>query len=238
MEKFNLTRDIWTIEHIKPFEKYLKSFSKGEDKAVWEKRIVNTHLPCLAIPAYEIKRISRDISKGNFMSYLDLWLWNNHSETTIIGALICKIKDFDLQKKYLIKYSHSADNWATIDAIKLKIKPKDEQKYVCFAKELVKDSHPFTRRLGLIIMLKIVSERTIGDIFEVSESLFEEQEYYVNMALAWLLAECFTKCRDKTLEFLLRAKLNKFVVNKAISKCRDSFRVSVQDKEMLIKFRK
>ena len=238
MKKFNLIREKWTSKDIKPFEEYLKSFSKGEDKAAWEKRIVNTHLPCLAVPAYEIKNISREISKGNFDSYLALWLWNNHVETVINGALICKIKDFELQKKYLLKYSHFADNWATIDTIKLRIKPQDEEKYICFAKGLIKDDHPFARRLGLIIMLKIVSERALENIFEMSASLFEEQDYYVTMAHAWLLAECFTKCRDETLEFLLHAKLNKFVANKMVSKCRDSFRVSEQDKEMLIKFRK
>jgi hypothetical protein len=32
-------------------------------------------------------------------------------------------------------------------------------------------------------------------------------------------------------------KLNKFTINKGISKCRDSYRVSVEDKEMLLKYK-
>ena len=44
--------------------------------------------------------------------------------------------------------------------------------------------------------------------------------------------------REKTLEFLKTNKLNPFQINKAISKCRDSFRVSKEDKENLLEFRK
>ena len=44
--------------------------------------------------------------------------------------------------------------------------------------------------------------------------------------------------RDKTLKYLEHNKLNKFTINKAISKCRDSFRISAQDKELLLKYKK
>ena len=71
----------------------------------------------------------------------------------------------------------------------------------------------------------------------ICNSLGEETHYYVNMANAWLVAECFTKQRDKTLNLIKNKTLNKFVQNKAISKCRDSFRVSPEDKELLKTFR-
>jgi hypothetical protein len=54
---------------------------------------------------------------------------------------------------------------------------------------------------------------------------------------SWLFCECFIKRRDKTIEFLKNHKLNKFTINKGISKCRDSYRVSKEDKEMLMKYR-
>ena len=53
------------------------------------------------------------------------------------------------------------------------------------------------------------------------------------MANAWLICECFVKCRKETLEFLKKHKLNTFTINKFISKCRDSYRVSNEDKELL-----
>ena len=67
--------------------------------------------------------------------------------------------------------------------------------------------------------------------------LKSETEYYVNMAVAWLVAECFTKQREQTLIFLHTHSLNNFTINKAIQKCRDSFRVSQEDKQMLLKYK-
>ena len=58
------------------------------------------------------------------------------------------------------------------------------------------------------------------------------------MIISWLVCELFIKQREKTIEFLKINKLNPFQINKAISKCRDSFRVSKEDKENLLEFRK
>ena len=39
-------------------------------------------------------------------------------------------------------------------------------------------------------------------------------------------------------EYLENHNLNTFTINKAISKCRDSYRVSKEDKEVLLKYKK
>ena len=58
-----LTRNNWSKENINEFLSILKSLSKGEEKGFWEQRIVNTKLPCLAIPSTEIDKISKQIFK-------------------------------------------------------------------------------------------------------------------------------------------------------------------------------
>ena len=232
-----LKKDIWTKRDIKPFLDYLRTFSKGEEKAKWEQRIVATALPCIAVPSPTVKKISSELAKGNFISFIDLWIWDNFTCTSIIGSLIPKVKDLDKQKEYLYKFSQKADCWATTDCIKLKIKEKDENFYISLASDYIVNTHTYTRRLGLIILLKMVNDRTVESIFDIAIKLKNEKEYYVNMALAWLLAECFAKQREKTLAFFEKREMQKFVINKTISKCRDSYRVSPEDKEMLLKYR-
>ena len=235
----NLIKEHWDKADINEFQNYLKSFSNGKEKGEWEKRIVNTKLPCIAVPSKTIADIVKQIAKGNFLSFVDLWIWENFSNTTIIGSLICKIKDFKLMKQYLINYLNRIDNWASCDTLKFKINEENKSLFFNLSQELIASKKTFLKRAGLIILFKFVDDNSFIDkIFSALNSLTNETEYYVNMAGAWLLAECFTKQRNKTLEFLSNNQTNDFVINKGIQKCRDSFRVSDADKEMLKKFKR
>ena len=214
-----LIREHWSKQDLIEFQKYLLTFSKGKEKGKWEQRIINTTLPCIAVPSTIKDKIVKEIAKGNFIEFINLWPWNNATETFIIGGLITKIKDFELQKKYLKEYSKRADN-------------------LDFAKELCNSKYTFSRRLGVIIMLKIVAQNNVCDILDFISIFENETEFYVNMAVSWLICECFVKFRNETLPFFENNNLSKQIINKAISKCRDSFRVSVEDKELLLKYKK
>lgn len=236
-----LTREHWKKADGEEFSRYLLTLSKGEEKGAWERRIVNTALPAIAVPSEEVDRIVREIRKGNVREFLSLELWENHTEVMIRGKLIGKFKDFDEFKSYALPYARRADTWAATDCIKFALTKENKPKFFEFALECLQDkAHTFVRRLGVIILLKMSATPGYTDgILRAADSLESEQEYYVNMANAWLIAECFTHFRDKTLAYLMGApRLNKFTMNKAISKCRDSYRVSAEDKELLKTLRK
>lgn len=75
-------------------------------------------------------------------------------------------------------------------------------------------------------------------IFDRVESLKNREEYYAKMAIAWLIAECFTKFPEETLGFMKSTELPKWTFNKTISKICDSYRVDDEMKELLRKMRK
>ena len=63
-----------------------------------------------------------------------------------------------------------------------------------------------------------------------------DDNYYVKMAIAWLL--CTLICKDYEFgKTALEKFSDKFIRNKTISKCRDSFRLSKEQREELKKFR-
>lgn len=234
-----LIKEKWTEKDSIEFLNYLTHFSKGKEKAEWEKRIVNTKMQCLAVPSKEVKLIVKEISKGDFLSFVDLWQWDNLTVAMINGNLICKIKNFNEFKKYLTIYANKIDNWALCDILKFNVEKRGEEECFNLAKEFVKSAKPFVRRAGIKIMFEFTSNCNYTDkIFQVLNEFNKEKNYYVNMINAWLLAELFVKQRDKTLNFLKSNNLNSFTQNKAISKCRDSFRVSKNDKEMLLNLKK
>ena len=240
-ENMQLTREHWEKTDGEEFSRYLLTLSKGEEKGAWERRITNTALPAIAVPSAEADRIVREIARGNVREFLALDLWENLTQVLIRGKLIGKLKDFDEFKSYALPFARRADTWAATDCIKFPFTKGNLPQFFAFALECLQDrAHTFVRRLGLIILLKMsaMPEYTDG-ILRAADSLESENEYYVNMANAWLIAECFTHFRDKTLAYLTGAPhLNAFTINKAISKCRDSYRVSAEDKEFLKSLRK
>lgn len=233
-----LNKQFWTEKDVKELNEYLLLFSKGKEKGEWEKRIVNTSLPCIAVPSDVVKKITKEIAKGNFISLIELFPWQNHTMTVIVGGLICKIIDFNIFKKYLDIYISKIDNWASCDTLKFNINKGNKELFFSLAQKYIKSEKTFVRRVGLLIMFKMIGEdEYISEIFKTLNLFYEEKEYYVNMMLSWIFCECFIKYREKTIEFLKSHKLNKFVINKGISKCRDSFRVNNEDKEMLKQYR-
>lgn len=232
-----LVKDIWHDKDRQEFINFLESF-KREDKVTWTKNIINTKMEVLAIKSPELNKISREIRKGNFLSFLDLALNDYYENTVINGNLIVHIKDFDVMKQYLDRYSKTVDNWAGCDLLKFNIK-KNEERFFQLAEEYINSELTFVRRIGIIVLFKFIEYDSYVDrIYEILNKFFDEKEYYVNMANAWLLCELFIKRREKTVDFFKNNRLNSFTINKAISKCRDSFRVSDEDKKFLLNFRR
>src|SRR5574344_670723 len=206
-----LTREHWTIEDGREFQQYLLTFSKGTDKAAWEKRIINTQMPCIAVDSKQVQLMVKAIAKGNSMEFVDLNLWENFTNTSINGSLICKIKDFSLMTQFLKNYAEKIDNWASCDLLKFNIKENNKADYFKLSQEYIASPKPFVRRMGITILFKLVDDdQYIDKIFNILNSFENETEYYVNMVNAWLFAECFTKQRDKTIVFLKNHRLNKF----------------------------
>lgn len=234
--EFVLTRDNWDSSDGESFQRFLTEQSRP-DKIEWTKRILNTSLPVLAIPTAELKDAANKIAKGNYRAFLDLKLWEYYENTAINGILIPLIKDFSEMKVYLDDYAKKADNWASCDVLKIRAKNNTENIFA-LAEEYALSDLPFQRRIGTISLFSLVSDsNSIDRIFAYLDGFSGETEYYVNMANAWLVCECFTKQREKTLDYLSRHKLNAFTVNKAVQKCRDSYRISDEDKAMLLFFK-
>lgn len=233
----DLVKAKWNEEDKLEFVKYLEIL-KREEKVEWTKKSVNTDMQVLAIKTPDLVKISKEIKKGNYLSFLDLNINNYYENTVINGKLICGIKDFNLMKKYLDKYAFVADNWATCDLLKFNIK-NNEDNFWKLSQDYIKSENQFIRRIGIIILFEFIdNDKYYDKIYEVLDEFSNETAYYVNMANAWLLCELFIKRRKKTIEYIKCNKLNKFTLNKAISKCRDSYRVSKEDKEYLLKFKK
>ncbi|MDI9518238.1 MAG: DNA alkylation repair protein [Bacillota bacterium] len=222
-------------KNIDEFQSYLKSL-ENKEKIERSKIITKTTLPVLGINNPTLKNIAKDIYKNDFLNFLDLMIWDYYENTIINGYLINKIKDFNTFKHYLDIYSKKIDNWASCDVLKFNVK-NNEESFFNLSLEYSQSNLPFVRRIGMYILFDFIKiDNYINKIFHQLDTFTYEEHYYVNMMNAWLLCECFIKQRDLTLKYLNNHKLNTFTINKAIQKCRESYRVNKEDKELLLKY--
>lgn len=146
------------------------------------------------------------------------------------------LEKFDSQIQYL-------DNWCTVDtfcaALRKTVKHHEEDFLDKKVENLLSSKDEFAVRAGVVCLLDFyVKPEYLYLIFDRIESLKNREEYYIKMAIAWLLAECFIKYPEITRDYLNRSKLDKWTFNKAISKICDSYRVDNDAKAEVKKLRK
>ena len=233
-----LFKEVWSDLDKLEFQNYLYSL-RNESKQEFTRKIANTNYEVLAIPTPKLKHIAKEIAKGNFLSFLDLNITDTYENLMINGFLIAKIKNFEEFEKRLYNYGKIVDSWACCDIMKFNLNDENKFDFLKLSERFISDKHTYTRRIGVILWFSLLKfDDCFSYILNLINKLKNEKEYYVNMALGWFLSESFVKRREETLKLFETTALNTFTTNKAIQKIRESFRVSNDDKQMLLKYKK
>lgn len=223
------------------FNRYLLTFKNTPEKVARRTTIINTKLPVLAIYSKESKLIVKTIKDNvNIIDFLNMSDFTYYEHTMIYGSLLKYLKSFDEVKHYLKVLSLKTDNWATCDNLPFKdLNKKYDEELSLLSLEYLKSELPFERRIGFNILFSLINIKQYNALtFSVLNDFDNEDEYYVNMMIGWLLCELYIKDQAGTLNYLKTNRLNKQAINLFVQKCRDSFRVSDEDKAMLLKYKK
>ena len=107
-----------------------------------------------------------------------------------------------------------------------------------FLEQFINSKNEYEIRFALVMYLNyFLTDEYIDEILQKIDKI-TSKEYYVQMAIAWLLSFAYIKQKEKTEKYLLQNNLDEFTQNKAIQKICESFRVSSEDKEKLRKYKK
>ncbi len=213
--------------------------------------------PFLGVRIPEIRKLTKEIPPEDFTDFL--------AEPPVAveevlarGFLIARL-DYEEMLKYFDSQVELLDNWCTVDAFVAALRKPVKNHEADFLKQKVKplleSENEFALRTGLVCLLDFyIKPEYLELIFAYADKINDqilivkssssnkpsspkpgEPNYYVKMALAWLLAECFIKYPDETHGYLGTTKLDKWTYNKAISKICDSYRVDKSVKQELRK---
>lgn len=228
----NLTKDTWTKEDYQQFIKYLFSISEDKYKLFQQNIIPNKKI--IGIRTDKLKKIAKEIYKGNYKEFL-LNIENNYYEENILyGLILTNIKDINEVLNYLSKYILIIDNWSSCDLTisNLKIVKEYKEIFYKYILDNINNDYSYARRFSYVLLLNYYTEeKYLETIFNLCN--IENNDYYVNMAIAWLISICYIKYKEQTLNYLKNNKLNKFTYNKSIQKIIESKQVSKEEKEVL-----
>ena len=131
-------------------------------------------------------------------------------------------------------------DWATCDVCisSYKFIAKDKEAMWDYLQKWVVSSREFEARFAFVCFLgHYVDEEYLEQVFELCER-FDRDQYYVQMAIAWLVSVYYIKFPVLTEPFIESNKMSKWTHNKGIQKIRESRRVSDEDKERLNKLKR
>ena len=157
-----------------------------------------------------------------------------HEEFVLKGFFIMLLKQDETKFALASDFIKTMPNWAVCDIFAPKF--KDDSFADALLKQAKNSAGEFERRFFYVYFMRNMSALTPEEFFEICAAENDKQ-YYVQMGAAWAIAEMFIKQREITLAFMESKRAAKFIQNKAISKIRDSFRVSKADKEALLKYK-
>ncbi len=226
----NIIREHWTQADYSEFIEYLKS-QADEKYKTFSDALVPGIETSFGVRVPILRKIAKDIMKGNYEEYLQCEKSAYREEIMLEGFVMSQIKCGYPEMLALMKeYAEKINSWETCDIISFKGLKKYTAEFIKDVDYFIYSSNPWLQRFGFSLLMQFYLtdeyiDKTLGYVDSVDSDF-----YYVQMMQAWLVATAAAKQRDKTIEYLKRDKLNDFTHNKAIQKIHESYRISAEDK--------
>ncbi|MBQ4340169.1 MAG: DNA alkylation repair protein [Firmicutes bacterium] len=184
----------------------------------------------------KLREISKHIASRDWKGYLNIAQDNSYEEIMLQGMVITQAKcSIEEMFEYTDGFVGKIDNWAICDTFCADFKAvrTHRQETWDYILKYVGSEKEFERRFAVVMLMDhFLIDDYVDQALEIMMNI-DQKEYYVMMAVAWAVSTAFIKYRNKVVEILEEEKLPPLTHNKAIRKCRESYRVSSEDKEML-----
>lgn len=159
-------------------------------------------------------------------------------ENQIHSFLLEREKNFTAAIAGVEAFLPYVDNWATCDQLRPKCFGRHRQELLPYIRRWIASGEDYTVRFGIgMLMVHYLDDAFDPAYLELAASVHSE-EYYVRMMVAWYFATALAKQYDAALPYISGYQLDKWVHNKAIQKAVESYRVSPEQKNILVQYRR
>lgn len=221
------------------FLNYLYSLEDLKYKKFHSIIILDNNLIGIRTP--DLKKIALLISKNDYRGFIKYNTNSVYEEKILYGLVLGYIKiDFNERLILLNNFIPFIDNWAINDIVcsNLKCFKTNQSEGYKFILSCINSDNAWQVRFGIVLLLNFyINDTYIDDILKICDNI-KSQEYYVKMAIAWLLSICYVKYKKKILTFLDQTAIDDWTYNKTIQKIIESKRVSKEEKLNLKKLKR
>ena len=215
-----LNRSNWNKSDYQKFVDYLFSFENLEYKNFNSKLVLKNNLIGIRVPI--LKKIAKELAKGNYKEFISIMNHNYHEEVLIHGLILGYIKD---PMNYFDDYIKYMDDWQSCDTTISNMKYFKDNQDINYIKKYL------YHRVGYVILLTYyIKDEYIDELYNIVDN-YNSDNYYVKMAVAWLLSYLIIYDKNRAVKYLKKSKLDDFTYNKGIQKAIESKKI--KDKKWL-----
>ena len=191
-------------------------------------RLLPVGTPLLGVRLPALRRIARELSRGDWRAYLDGAADGSFEEILLQGMVIGYAEmDMGERQHRTAAFVPKISNWSVCDSFCAGLKGAATEKEAAWrlVEECLADRRPYYRRFGLVMEMDYFLDG--GHMERVLESAVSvgEEDYYVKMAAGWCLAECYAADPEKTDRILRSGRLHPDVLRLAQKKIRESRKI-------------
>ena len=215
-----LNRSNWNKSDYQKFVNYLFSFEDLEYKNFNSKLVLKNNLIGIRVPI--LKKIAKELAKGNYKEFISIMNHNYHEEVLIHGLILGYIKD---PMNYFDDYIKYMNDWQSCDIT------ISNMKYFKYNQDINYIKKYLYHRVGYVILLTYyIKDEYIDELDNIVDN-YNSDNYYVKMAVAWLLSYLIIYDKNRAVKYLKKSKLDDFTYNKGIQKAIESKKI--KDKKWL-----
>ena len=209
------------------------NLNKYQDKEYqkFTSKLCSTKYPIIGVRLPTLRLLAKDLNINNLKEF------NYFEDYMLYSFVLGREKDINKVFDGLDFIVPTIDNWSICDSLvsSLKITNKYKSQMLEYILKY-KNKSTFENRFLIVMLLRYYVKDNIKDVLNIIKTI-KTGEYYVDMAIAWLLAEALIYHKKLIINYIKNEK-NIFIVNKTISKARESYRIPNELKEELLKYKR
>ena len=165
----------------------------------------------------ELRKMAKEISLKEHEQFLTQ-SHDEYYEELVLQGLVIGYAKISIEKtlEYLKIFVPKINSWAVCDTTcsNLKITKRYMKEMWEFLEQYISSKNEYEIRFALVMYLNYYLTDEYIDLILQKIDKITNKEYYVQMAIAWLISFAYIKQKEKTEKYLLKNNLDKFTKNK------------------------